>query len=193
MDIWRQANVNKRNYIFYSYQHNTYSRIDAILATERLSVKLVYPAIGIWALSDHAPVTVKWQKVLRIARPHSWWLNNYLLESPGLRGQVESSNSTFYSMNELTTTMGMLWDSFKAYIRGVFIPFKARRDKMQNPARNELVTDIHKLKDLNKNQVTAEHTDQLRAEYGNLQIMDARVIAQEMLYAKQRVFEYYPC
>lgn len=56
---------------------------------------------------------------------------------------------------------------------------------MWNSFKSKLVADIKKLEELNKNQTTSELVEQLCVAYGNLKILDAHVIAQEMLYAKK--------
>lgn len=50
--------------------------------------------------------------------------------------------------------------------------------------------EIYSLEDLNENQVLIKHIDQLWTTYQNAKFMNERTIAQEILYAKQRLFEY---
>lgn len=98
-----------------------------------------------------------WHEGPRISRPHFWQLNSYLLEGPGLRGLIESQIQLFFSINEGTVSTGLLWDSFKAYIRGIFITCKAHRNNIWNSVRSGLIANIRRLEELNKNQVTSEH------------------------------------
>lgn len=98
VDIWRQANAEKRDYTFFSNQHKTCSRIDAILDMETLVGKLRFPNIGLRVLSDHAWVTVNWFAGSKIVRTHSWRLNNFFLECPGLRGMIETQIQSFFQL-----------------------------------------------------------------------------------------------
>lgn len=63
-DIWREANTDKRDYNFYSHRHCCYSRIDLVLVSWGLCDKINAPQIGIWSLSDHAPISVRGDETL---------------------------------------------------------------------------------------------------------------------------------
>lgn len=58
-----------------------------------------------------------------IARTQTWCLNNFLLESPGLKGQVEREIKSFFVENSDTTPTGVVWDIFNAYIHRIFTSF----------------------------------------------------------------------
>lgn len=76
-DIWRHANKEKKDDTVFSNHHQTYSRIYAILVTERLTGKLDSPQTGIRAVSDHAPVTAKRFESSKISKAHFWCLNSF--------------------------------------------------------------------------------------------------------------------
>lgn len=86
----------------------------------------------------------------------------------------------------------MVCDTVKAYIRVILISFKANRDKTSSLARtrSKLTEDIQRIEKLNKKQVTVDSTKELKAAYEDLNIIDAHVIAQDVMYAKQNVFDY---
>lgn len=114
VDIWRKANEVKRDYTFHSYCHTTYSRIDLVLTSERLSHWLDSPQIGLRTLSDHAPVSVIWVDNPGVLRPWLWRWNNYLLESPGLVEYVKAEIQAVFTINDDLTRVCLVWDAFKA-------------------------------------------------------------------------------
>lgn len=121
--------------------------------------------IGIRTLSDPAPVMMECREELAMSRPWLWRLNNFLPESPGLSGLVEKEIQSFFLSNEGTASLGIVWDTFKAYIRGILISFKAHRDKLREAERVNLIEDIHVWEILNKRQVTSETTELLKRAY----------------------------
>lgn len=66
------------------------------------------------------------------------------------------------------------------------ISFKAHRDRLREAKRVELLQDIQLWENLNKKQVSAE----VKRAYEQLKLIDAHGIAQSMLYANHRVFDY---
>lgn len=70
-------------------------------------------------------------------------------KAQGLWGHVEEQTQGLFLANESSADVGAVWDMFKAFIRGIFIPFKAHRDKNQNAFRNRLIDKIHRLEELN--------------------------------------------
>lgn len=55
--------------------------------------------------------------------------------------------------NQGSANVGIVWDAFKVYIRGVIISFKAHREKDRSRVMNMLIDEIQKLEELNKAQV----------------------------------------
>lgn len=117
-------------------------------------------------------------------------MNNFLLESPGLFGTVEKEVQFFFLNNEGTESTAIAWDTFKAYIRVILVSYITYRDKALGKERVKRIKDIHKKEILNKRHVTPETTEQLKRVYEHLKIIDARKIAQNMLYSNQRMFDY---
>lgn len=83
-----------------------------------------------------------------------------------------------------------MWDTFKAFIRGILISFKADINKHWKLSRDMLLKGIIRLEEQNKQQVTREKTENLKQAYDKLKILDAHVIAKDLLYAKQIAFKF---
>lgn len=61
---------------------------------------------------------------------------------------------------------------------------------MQSSVRSKLMENIQSLEDENKWHVTTDTTKRLKAMNENLKIEDAHIIAQDIMYAKQKAFDY---
>lgn len=84
-DIWRERNPKLRNCMYYSAQHQSFSRIYMICETEGFYSQVKEINIKERLSSDHAPVVMKWECAM--GQPHQfyWRLNNWLLEAKGLK------------------------------------------------------------------------------------------------------------
>lgn len=98
----------------------------------------------------------------------------------------------FFIINNGSSSVELVWDSFKSYVRGILILYKEYWDKSRGLHRVKLLQNIQRWEDLNKVQVTLEITQCLKKPYEDLKVLDAREIAQEMLYSQQRMFDYGP-
>lgn len=83
--------------------------------------------------------------------------------------------------------MGIAWNVFKAYIRGILISFKVHREKDRALVRTILIDKIQKLEELNKAVVEPTRSEHLKEAYDKLKIL---MIVQELIYAKQRILDY---
>lgn len=120
LDIWRTMNHSGRDNSFYLPVHNSYSRIDYFLVDARLIPFAVNGKYHSIVISDHCPLTFS-LCLDHIDKPHtSWRLNPYLL------AQI----SLYFETNDIPgTSPSILWEAFKAYIRGCIILFEASRKK----------------------------------------------------------------
>lgn len=66
----------------------------------------------------------------------------------------------------------MVWDTFKAYPRGILISFKAHRDKIREAERDKPMEDIATWESLNKRQVTSEITGLLKRAYEQVKLIE---------------------
>lgn len=60
VDVWRHKHATEHKLTFDSAQHETHTRTDIFLISERLLVEVGKVIIGNHPLSDHAPVTLEW-------------------------------------------------------------------------------------------------------------------------------------
>lgn len=67
---------------------------------------------------------------------------------------------------------------------------KAHKDKQKNAVCTELVQNIEKLETNFKKRFAPSKSQDLQAMYEDLKILDAQRISLEILYPKQKVFDY---
>lgn len=135
------------------------------------------------SLSDQAPVTTEWNEEPSYLRPQMWHLNKFLLESPGLTSLVENEilGEGRVATNRGSASPEIVWDAFKAHLRGILILFKAFRDNTRGVTRATLQRDIRELEDWYKMCNYQKYRQLIQEAYGSLKMLDAKEISQEML------------
>lgn len=128
VDIWWHQNKTNRDYTFYSSRHKTYSHID-ILVSEHFYGNISCAIIRIRAYSDHVPGSMIWEGSSGVPRLHRWKLNNFLLNCTGLFEKVVFKINRYFMCNIDSALEILARDTFKAYIHGILIAFKATKTK----------------------------------------------------------------
>lgn len=91
-------------------------------------------------------------------------------------------------MDRLDKTL--LWDIFKAFIRGAFINQKACLRKKKQAITKDILQEIARLEAAHKLTKSIEIKCQLETLGSKLKAIDAVTIAKELFYAKQQLFKY---
>lgn len=151
MDVWRVQHAKVNDYTFFSPVHRTYSRLDYIMADHSLLDLVEETRIGITTLSDHAPISMR----IRLPGPHrqpfSWKLNESLLKDDNTAELVQKEIDFFFKANERgEIASSILWEAFKAYIRGILISIGAKEKKERSKRREQLIEEIHSLEQEHK-------------------------------------------
>lgn len=140
-------------------------------------------------VSDHAPVSLNWEIGLKRSRSYGWWLNNLLLATSDVVNKVTQEIKNFLQWNKGSTSVRVVWDAQQAYIRGILINIKTYREKQRYQVGKQLEEIIKQLEQEQKLKITIQGTYKLQELRGDLKIVEAQIIAKDILYAKQRAFE----
>lgn len=129
LDIWRALHNKQNNFSFYSRPHKSFSRIDLFLLHKRQEHLVESCEYLPRTLSDHSPL------VLTIYTPTTklyirrWRFSNYLLNDPDFIDLLNNNIENFLNFNAGSATSGMIWESLKAYLRGIIIAYSSRKRK----------------------------------------------------------------
>lgn len=151
IDVWRVLHPKERDYTFFSSVHRTYSRLDYLLVNHSLLDSVVSSKIEIQTLFDHAPVgmILEIKGLQRI--PYAWRLNDFLLEKEHIVERIQSEIEGFFHTNESEEVPGtIIWEPFKAYIRGLLIAIGLGEKRERAKKQESLIEEIHKLEQLHK-------------------------------------------
>lgn len=189
VDLWREKHPEGRDYTFYSAHRQSYSKIDMIWSSINVLSQTKEISIGNRIYSDHAPVIMEWG-YRAAGRQSSWRLNNWLLEAKGLKEVISVGIKDFFDINLGSTNLITVWETFKAYIRGEFIPQTAFRNKLMAKTRMEMVQRIKNLEQEHKQMGGQDNWALLQKEMDDLRMLDEHIAAADIMYANQKWFEF---
>ncbi len=160
-DSWRIQHPNVKKYSFFSPVHQSYSRIDFFLTSNSIISNISESNIHPIVISDHAPVTLKWN----INNPHKpftrWRFNTSLLKD--FDSYFKREWACFLEMNDSPElSPSLLWEAGKAVLRGKIISFSVYKKRKEKEGQAELEQKIKELEDSNINNPTENTQDTLR-------------------------------
>lgn len=97
----------------------------------RISLPAVASAhILLVAWSDHDPILISFSSLIVHPKPAHWRINDFLLTSKGTKELIMSWMLEYFSQNSHSVgSQTVLWEAYKAVIRGQLIELSFRRKK----------------------------------------------------------------
>lgn len=142
VDSRRSLHPEATDFTYFSARHNSYSRIAYIFVSRNIQSHIISANVEPCTISDHAPVNIRWQLDKHPFRRSNWRLDNFLLDNLACRSQIEAEIKSYFEINSGTADELIVWEAFKAYIRGSLISLKAHKTKLYNKATVEILREI---------------------------------------------------
>lgn len=102
-------------------------------------------------LSDYSPVSMRVIIPGPQRQPFTWCLNENLINDNKIADRVQKEIDFYFSVNDMGEISGpILWETLKAYIRGVLISIGAGRKKERRKKMENLIAEIHRLEQAHK-------------------------------------------
>uniref|UniRef100_A0A8D2LQ17 Endonuclease/exonuclease/phosphatase domain-containing protein n=1 Tax=Varanus komodoensis TaxID=61221 RepID=A0A8D2LQ17_VARKO len=142
IDAWRHKNPSSANYSFYSNRHRSWSRTDMVWITPDLMPGLIEAEMeaNVWA--DHNPVFISLKGAARTPR---WSLDKALLKDKKFVEEISKEMQIFFQINKAEeTSLQNVWDTAKAYVRGLIVTYSAKIKKKKKQERVTLVEKLRK-------------------------------------------------
>uniref|UniRef100_A0A3B5LIS1 exodeoxyribonuclease III n=1 Tax=Xiphophorus couchianus TaxID=32473 RepID=A0A3B5LIS1_9TELE len=189
VDIWRSKFPKDRNFTFYSNRHASYSRIDYFFTAKAELHRIEDITILPITISDHAPVTLKWNIGLTPSFKQ-WRLNASLLNDKEFVEFVKLDLKNYLDINNTPETSPiMLWDCAKAYLRGSIISYTTAK-KRQKAAKQKYLEDRIRELDLQHKKTRASRIlNDLNTSRRELQDLLSEKIEGNLCFAKQQYYE----
>lgn len=153
IDVWRDFHPADRDYTHYSHPHSTYTRIDYFLMYNTDRHRIAECDIGNIDISDHSPIylTINSNQTSR----HTYWkLNSSILNSTLIKEELEEEIHNYFDLNDTgEVEPPMLWDAFKAVMRGNIIAISSRIKKEREETLNNLQLQLRQLQRQHKDKL----------------------------------------
>lgn len=145
-DTWKILNPKVKVFIFFSRPHNSFSRIDYFFTSRQALERVKTCSIKAMTPSDHSLVCLELTPPYYDPATRHWWLNPSLLSNPTFLTLLEEQLKFFFSTNDTPdVSASTLWESAKAYIRGVIISYTSAKRKEALRQQLELESQISDL------------------------------------------------
>lgn len=118
--VWRWKHPQFKRYSHLSLEHASSSKIDLAFSSSDLLPLIMEASCLPVGLSDYSPLQV----VLRLADSRfsgSWRLSPDSVCDPLVDGVIQPSLQSYWQINEGSSTTQLIWDAFKATVRGEYI------------------------------------------------------------------------
>lgn len=187
VDVYRTLHPADKDFTFFSYPHNCYTRIDYFFAPKHLMESVTSCSIGNIIISDHAAVYMDMTVKKLSKKPASWRMDTSILKDQQFISYFITEFKHFLAINSPSATNpSLLWETSKAYARGLIISYTAtkRRKSMEKQLLLEKRLSISEREYIKKPKqlITA-----IRSTLDSLLTKNAR---EKLGYAKQRLFEH---
>lgn len=132
-DVWRTLYPNTVDYTYFSHSQNSYSRIDYIFISRKYLDRVLSSQIHDIVISDHAIVTCTISPKENSTSHRIWRMNRKFLADTDFLKYINGHIDLFLETNvnlgdpKDRPEIHIVWDSFKAYIRGVMIGYSLRK------------------------------------------------------------------
>lgn len=142
-------------------------------------------------ISDHSPVTFSLE-LLEPGRNHKGWrLDPQLLNKKTFRDYLQNEINLFFETNDKDDVSPLLlWETFKAYIRGCIVSFQASGRRRSNLERSQLEAEILRLDSENAKQPSIQLHSKISSLKYKLNKLLSGKISRVFMYVKQKYFEF---
>ena len=165
IDPWRFLHPTKRDFSYFSLVHRVYSRIDYFFVDKALLSSVGLTEYSAIVISDHAPLVLE-LSLSPSPRCGPWRFNTGLLATKTFCEHISKQIDLFIDNNKSeSTSPSLLWETFKAVMRGEIISYNAHSRKQKTKEQQDLVDAISKL----DRQYSSSPTPELFAERRKLQ------------------------
>uniref|UniRef100_A0A8C5EMP2 Endonuclease/exonuclease/phosphatase domain-containing protein n=1 Tax=Gouania willdenowi TaxID=441366 RepID=A0A8C5EMP2_GOUWI len=191
VDVWRAQHLTDKEFTFFSKVHTCYTRIDYFFVPKSLLPSITSSSIGSIVISDHAAVFIECSIGGMSDRTSRWHFDSSILYDKKFASFFVEEFKQFFSINAASTdNPSLLWETSKAYSRGLITSYTKSKRRRQTEQRIILESKLKK----------AEQDYLIKSSNGKLKEISALRSAldclltneaeRKMRFAKQKLYEH---
>lgn len=191
LDVWRTLNPHQNKFTFFSHPHKCHSRIHYFFVPKTIMHAISRCNIGDIVISDHATVVLD-VCVKGFLRPvKSWIFNNLLLKDDKFLSYFNSEFKIFLSINsESTNNPSLLWETTKAYIRGLVISYSATKKRKQLEKEKHVESELNTATSSYLDDPYPALLEKISAVRASLNSLLTHQSHSYIIYLKQKLYEW---
>uniref|UniRef100_A0AAQ6AKY8 Reverse transcriptase domain-containing protein n=1 Tax=Amphiprion ocellaris TaxID=80972 RepID=A0AAQ6AKY8_AMPOC len=191
VDTWRVLHPKDKEFTFFSGVHKTSSRIDFVFTPKVSLGNIVNCRIGDIIISDHAPVFVELDNLNANFRNYNWRFNNFLIHDPKFEKFLNDHLNNFIQDNKTPdVSPGLLWDTLKAYTRGLVISYSAGLKKRTQMEQRKLELKLHELQIKHNLSPSEQLRGEIHVTKTALEGLLTKKAEKSIFFMKQRLYEF---
>lgn len=191
VDTWRVLHPNDKEFTFFSGVHKTSSRIDLIFTPKRSLGNISSCRIGDILISDHAPVYIQLNHLNAAPLYRTWRFNNFLIHNPKFEKFLNEQLEHFLKINATPdVSPGLLWDTLKAYTRGLIISYSAGLKKKNQMEQRKLELVLHDLRIRYNASPSEQLGNEIQVVKTSLEGLLTKRAEKSMFFMRQRLHEF---
>lgn len=191
VDVWREQHLMDKEFTFFSKVHACYTRIDYFFAPKTILSSIINSSIGNIIISDHAAVFIEFDTGSVANRTRRWHLDSSILYDQKFTSYFVEEFKQFLSINiPSTDNPSLLWETSKAYSRGLITSYTKSKRRIQTEQRRILES---KLKKAEKDYFTKSSNNKLKeisALRSALNCLLTNEAERKIRFAKQKLYEH---
>lgn len=191
LDIWRATHPGEKDFSFFSSVHKSSSRIDYFFIPKAKLNLITSCSIGNITISDHSPIFLQLLHEGGTPPTRMWRFNSSLLSDPKFISYFTSEFKIFYEINNTPDiSPSTLWETSKAYSRGLIISYASSKRRKACECQRELESQ---LSEAEKSYVTSPSETNLKtmsAVKASLNSLLTHKAEQSIRFARQKLYEF---
>lgn len=189
IDVWRDFHPVDRDYTHYSHPHSVYTRIDYFFMYNTDRHRVDQCDIGNIDISDHSPIYLTIS--LHQHAKHTYWkLNSSILNSVPIKEELEKEINNYFELNDTgEVEPPMLWDAFKAVMRGNIIARSSYVKKLREERLNNLQQKLKQLQRQHKDNLEPNTERDIKTVKNEIDSLLTEEVKKKLIYLKQKYWE----
>lgn len=190
-DVWRELHPTKLEFTFFSAPHKSYTRIDYFFIPSSKMFLVQSCTIGSIILSDHAPLYLVYSLSEDRVLSRRWRFQTSLLRNEKFTSYFAAEFRIFYSINSVSTdNPSVLWETCKAFSRGLIISFTTSKRRQKNEQCRRLESRLAELEKLHISTPSPNLLKELTATRTALNTLLIQDSEHSLKFARQRLYEF---
>lgn len=190
-DVWRNLHPANKEYTFFSAPHGCQTRLDYFFLPKADMHSILSCDIGSIIISDHAAVVMDLKLKNPINQPRQWRLDSVILKDNTFISYFITEFKVFLSINlPSTDNPSLLWETCKAYARGLFISYTSTKRRQKRREQNNLAIELTDKEKAYINSPSPTLWEEISALKSAINCLLTKEAEKKMRYVKQRFYEH---